>query len=333
VAVVVNAPVGVGRAPLFRDVLARVAVPAEAHRVHSCIPVPALAVRLLAVAAARCVELDSAELSFMGACDLSVADAVQFMQRAPINIGALSLFGFGIDGSLLELPLVVAALAENPCYGFMRALRMPELEIDAASSEELVAAASGFACLRVLEVWGPGGVTIVAAAQRTLRDLTLHAADVACLDLSRSRVSTLCVAYCAELAAVQLPPSLIALGDDAFSECPRLLTVDLSHTQLRAAGDRLFRSCSALQEALLPPSLRKLGDFAFNCCPALRRIDCSRTQLQSVGSNLACDCATLTHVELPPSLKEIGEVAFTDCPLLPVVDLSHTQLRLGEAKS
>ena len=64
--------------------------------------------------------------------------------------------------------------------------------------------------------------------------------------------------------------TLISIGDQAFSQCEKLTTVDLSGcTNLSSIGQCTFTSCDDLTSMTLPNSLTGIGDEAFYGCSNL----------------------------------------------------------------
>ena len=72
------------------------------------------------------------------------------------------------------------------------------------------------------------------------------------------------------ITKVEFPSKLIAIGNEVFSDNPKLN--DLSLGNLIEAGDGCFRNLASLEEITLPISLKKLGNNSFSNCPKLRKI-------------------------------------------------------------
>jgi hypothetical protein len=313
-----------------------VALCSAAHGRHGNDPVPGLAVCLLALSPARRVvigdgePLDNDTASDVDSVDsrgddgsLSIAYAVDFLRRAPVNVRRLQLLGDRADA----LPLLVAALADSPCHAFLRALQMLGTTLNEATATALLAATKDLVHLRRIAVQGPAGLQVIRAAHGTLRDVSIEEWPGTSLDLSALQLATLVVYNCEALTGVLLPPSLTKLGQFAFAECPALRRVDLSHTRVVCAGDIVMFECPALTEVLLPATLTTVGDEACRGCEWLTKIDFSHTQLRRAGSHFLAGCTALTEVLLPPSLAVLDKWAFSRCHSLQRLDLSNTRLQ------
>jgi hypothetical protein len=294
----------------FWDVLARVAVAAEARHRHGHDPVPSLAANLLAVSSARCATIG-------GYATMSVAQGVEFLRHAPTNIGRLRLNGLRRD----ELRHVIDALADYPCHSFMRTLQLPDTPVDGPIAVNLLAATHGLTHLRCVDVSGAGCMLLVSAA-RQARHVTIGDWLCATLDLSTLIATNLVVKDCAALQQIVFPPSVTVLGDDAFLNCPVLRRVDLSRTRLGVLDDDFLYDAPSVTEVLLPPSLRVVGVCAFRLCASLRIADLSHTLLETAGDHFFYKCGALTEVRLPPTLTTLGDHAFGMNPSLTRLNLS-----------
>ena len=67
--------------------------------------------------------------------------------------------------------------------------------------------------------------------------------------------------------------TLISIGDQAFRQCEKLTTVDLSGcTSLRTIDYQAFRGCLGLEEVTLPESLTTIWEYAFDGCSSLTQL-------------------------------------------------------------
>jgi hypothetical protein len=71
------------------------------------------------------------------------------------------------------------------------------------------------------------------------------------------------------LQAVQLPSSLISIGDHAFDDSHSLIYVLNLPSGLTSIGDWAFSYCYALTEITIPASVSSMGSYAFHRCDAL----------------------------------------------------------------
>jgi hypothetical protein len=128
--------------------------------------------------------------------------------------------------------------------------------------------------------------------------------------------------------AVELPHSVVSIGDRAFSECTGIGSIVLP-AGLLSIGTGAFSGCSALGALALPASLAELGDEAFAYCNSLAAIDISEG-IREVGAYLFADCESLSSVTIPGTVRSIGSWAFAQCYLLPSLVLPESVGSIGE---
>ncbi|MBR4237082.1 leucine-rich repeat protein [bacterium] len=138
---------------------------------------------------------------------------------------------------------------------------------------------------------------------------------------------------CTSLSNIDLPDTLISIGDNAFGSCA-ISEITLPNN-LKHIGDYVFVSCANLDNVILPTSLESLGGGVFEDCVSLSNIslpDSLETiqyatfkscinlgtitlpnKLKAIESNVFDDCINLTNIVLPESLEEIGISAFNNC--------------------
>jgi hypothetical protein len=317
--------------------VACVAVEAMAHARHQRLSVPDLAVRVLAMAGVRRVDVNN------DADSDAVAAAVRLLRDGPFNASELTLTGLS-SGDLRTLFGGLAA-----CHGQLRGLTVTGSFDDFgvttftdADADVVRAGAGGLRHLRRLEAFASGGLAIAAATQSTLRRLSLGHAPGATLELSAhaalrcaelhhlpelatlnlpGALATLSVFGCGELTAVVLPRSLTAL---TVMYCENLASLDLSRTGVTSIAESFLRSCPAVTAVALPSSITRVDRLAFSGCTALRAIDLSHTQVACIDDMFLYECENITSALLPGTLTHLGCDAFNGCAALATIDMSHT---------
>ena len=193
-----------------------------------------------------------------------------------------------------------------------------------------MAEAGGFRCLRSQTANGGGSTTLVAAALRTLRHLSLQAIPDTAVSLGAARrlrtIGGLALRDCASLEGAVFPDG-VTLGPSAFNRCEALKRIALRNVVMITAGDFFAWSCGALTDVALPAGLRALGNGCFGHCVSLTALDLSATALAVIGDEFLANCTALRTVALPAGVEEIGSAAFRECSALLAIDLSHTLLR------
>lgn len=149
---------------------------------------------------------------------------------------------------------------------------------------------------------------------------------------------------------INLPDSIISIGDCAFQGCDYLTTIDLPHNLLEIVGGA-FQNCDRLQSLLIPKSVIKLDSFLTARCRSLtslavedgnlyydsrdncnaiietktnKLIDgCRNTVIPhgvlSIGNGAFEGKNLQTMINIPNSIVEIGSLAFADNPFLSII--------------
>jgi hypothetical protein len=115
------------------------------------------------------------------------------------------------------------------------------------------------------------------------------------------------------LRSIQLPSSLVSIGDLAFQECTGLTTIPLP-SSLTTIGYGAFRSCTGLTSVTIPASLTTIGVYAFSGCFGLTSVNFSvPSSLTYLGDYSFYNCTGLTSLNLPSPLAYIGNYTFYFC--------------------
>lgn len=120
-----------------------------------------------------------------------------------------------------------------------------------------------------------------------------------------------CFYDCQRLHSINLPQSLLSVGNFALSGCGNLIQVHLQDgvTEL---GEGIFMTCTSLTDAHLPDGPTKLRGKTFNGCLKLRHVRLPDSLL-SMGDLEFNGCESLEGVHLPNSIRTIGSDAFMGC--------------------
>lgn len=132
---------------------------------------------------------------------------------------------------------------------------------------------------------------------------------------------------CNGLVRVNLPESLISLGDEAFWGCPMLVEVT-GGENLSEVGTGVFRDCKSLVTYKLPSDLTEVSDAMFDGCGSLTHVTMNN-DVSRIGSLSFKDCYALEKVEFPAELNEIGERAFSGAGLKGDVSLPQSVVSVG----
>ena len=99
-----------------------------------------------------------------------------------------------------------------------------------------------------------------------------------------TEISSSCFAGCTLLSKIELPKSIVTIGEKAFRDCSNLKRIVLPEG-LKTIGEYAFWNCG-LREVILPNSLTILPDFLFY------------------------DCSKLTSLTIPENITQIGSMIF-----------------------
>lgn len=99
---------------------------------------------------------------------------------------------------------------------------------------------------------------------------------------------------CKNIKRVDIPESVIIIGEKAFSYCTNLETVSFGqNSKLQTIGDGAFAGCTSLKEIEIPASITVLYLSAFSECDNLKTIICHATlppQLNNASATVPENC-------------------------------------------
>ena len=107
-----------------------------------------------------------------------------------------------------------------------------------------------------------------------------------------------------EIESVELPDSIVAIGDEAFKDCKKLSHVDFGKGIKDIGKDTLFggifAGCDSLHEVVIPNQVKEIGKRTFYCS-GLEKITLPEG-LEKIGSMAFGYCNGLKEISLPESL-------------------------------
>ncbi len=98
------------------------------------------------------------------------------------------------------------------------------------------------------------------------------------------------------------------IGDDVFSDCPKLTEIALPEG-LQRMGVRTFWRNESLKQVSLPTTLDTLPNYCFQSCTALRKMSLPEG-MKVIAENAFAGCENLIQVKLPTTLDSIATKAF-----------------------
>ena len=149
--------------------------------------------------------------------------------------------------------------------------------------------------------------------------------------------------YCKSLKNIicEENSKLTTIKTGAFAGCSNLVSVEIPSSMI-SIGDVAFASCTNLTNINIPNSVTSIGELVFNTCTSLTSINVDENNLyyQSIDGNLySKDGKTLiqyaigkqdSNFIIPNHITTIGSNAFRSCSNLKSIELSNSVTHIGE---
>ena len=137
---------------------------------------------------------------------------------------------------------------------------------------------------------------------------------------------------CKYLKQITIPKGVTAIGGDAFDGCSALSSVDIPDTVTLIDG-YAFRNCTALTEISIPDSVTLIGTGAFSGS-GLRSVTLPDSTAEIGNPRLAGyvfeGCKSLTEVILPRGIERIEGFTFRYCDSLRSVTIPDSVTEIGD---
>ena len=129
-----------------------------------------------------------------------------------------------------------------------------------------------------------------------------------------------------DLTSIEIPDSVTSIGTAAFINCKSLEYVDFPDN-LRELGAGAFRNCESLASAELPASLTVIQSQTFEICDNLRSVTMPGVTI--IGDSAFSVCKQLSYIEMN-SVTKIGDEAFSGCSALRDIEFPASLVEIGE---
>lgn len=129
-----------------------------------------------------------------------------------------------------------------------------------------------------------------------------------------------------DLTTITLPDSVETIGDNAFSNCDKLTSVNIPDN-VTTIGNGAFQN-TAITSVAIPGSVKTIGQYAFENCTSLATLELG-SGIQTIDVWAFRDCTSLTSVSIPDSVKTIGSSAFNGCTSLKTLTLGSGVETIG----
>ncbi len=133
---------------------------------------------------------------------------------------------------------------------------------------------------------------------------------------------------CISLTSIKIPNSVMAMDMFAFYNCSSLTSIEISNS-VSYIGYSVFYGCSSLKSVEIPNSVAKIGDYAFQNCSELASIEIPKFGLTLIGEGAFSGCSSLTGIEIPKSVIEIRDSAFYGCSSLISIEIPSKTTSIG----
>ncbi|MBQ4515106.1 MAG: leucine-rich repeat domain-containing protein [Anaerolineaceae bacterium] len=130
----------------------------------------------------------------------------------------------------------------------------------------------------------------------------------------------------AELKKINLPQTVVTIKDAAFAESG-LTSINIPDSVI-SLGNNTFSGCPDLKNVTLPSGLTWLGRYVFSECTALKSISYPKG-LDSIGEGAFYQCTSLSELKFPENLHFIGDFAFMECSGLTSVEFPDQLYSIG----
>lgn len=142
------------------------------------------------------------------------------------------------------------------------------------------------------------------------------------------RIGDCAFCYCAHLETAKLPVRIERIGACAFDNCFSLRAIEIPDG-VTEIGGLAFNNCFALEEVRLPESLKTIGICAFGYCASIETLVLP-DGLELIDDLAFAACTGLMELTVPSSVSRIGGLAFNNCTKLQYVSVPAAVHEIGE---
>ena len=145
--------------------------------------------------------------------------------------------------------------------------------------------------------------------------------------------------WCSSLTSVELPDSVTSMGANPFKGSKLLKNIRVSTEQpvfavidgvLFNKAEKSLICYPAGKQAdayKVPQGIQQIGDYALYCA-SLTSIELP-DGVTNIGNKVFSGCSSLTSIELPDGVTSIGNQAFSGCSSLTSIELSDSVTSIG----
>jgi len=124
-----------------------------------------------------------------------------------------------------------------------------------------------------------------------------------------------------DLTKLEIPASVLYIGDYAFASCTDLAVVTIPST-VKTIGNFAFQGCTSIVDLSVPNTVSSLGVGVFMECTKLSEINIP-TSIEILSESAFEGCSSLLNITIPANVKEIQQLAFKNCASLKKVEIKN----------
>ena len=129
---------------------------------------------------------------------------------------------------------------------------------------------------------------------------------------------------CESLNEMEMPKSIISIGDSSFKNCLKLRNITLS-SKTRYIKEHAFENCSELEKIEIPKSVEDIGKESFQNCKKLKSVVLNKG-IKFIRDSAFEYCEKLNIINIPSSVECIGESVFSGCRNLEKIEVDNNNL-------
>ena len=133
---------------------------------------------------------------------------------------------------------------------------------------------------------------------------------------------------CSNLQQINLPEGLEYIGQSAFTDCTSLKSITIPST-VKQLGSELFFGCTALETVIFNEGVSYIPDGAFSNCESLVTVVIPST-MKTIGGEAFWSCIALKNLTLPEGINTIADRCFYDCEALTELVLPTSITSIGD---
>ena len=134
---------------------------------------------------------------------------------------------------------------------------------------------------------------------------------------------------CNELQEITIPSSVTYIGENIFSNCPKLTSIRFDpNCKLESLSNQFLSNCNPIQEIELPTSITTLQENGFIGCASLSRI--TMPNVKHIDRGTFDSCYSLSTIELPSTLTYLGSFVFENCFELKEINIPESVVKIGD---